>query len=394
MFRDSTLARQMGIGDRWGRIAAPRNQFLLFQRMPRPGTSASSCSPSPRQRLMEAFWRQTRRFLRSEASADGAQEIARSMLRVWGFQPQRLDELPLGLFVGAESMRTALLATGFTEPEINASKLLADGRTAGRLIGTVRDLRGQIVNFWAGSLVDREPKYLFLNGNWKQTVGVIGLETAMPAGSDGQIVLVEDPLDALLLQSKGLSRVAAIGSSGKSLTRRRWRRLAALGVRSVTLVPNDDQRGRQGLRAALRNALSTPDAPEVWFLPPGIVPGAATPAEMVRTAGTEAFRAIIASERVHSYLGRAMSILRSHGPDSQWTPMARRAALEEAIAFYVKANRGDSGRLDRHFVPTIVEGLGLDRDEPAAARIADPSSTGADYCEMHRCRATDCFCFD
>jgi hypothetical protein len=143
----------------------------------------------------------------------------------------------LGLFIERDLVRQGLLGAGFTPEQIDASALADDPRLAGRLVGPIRDRWGRIVSFWARHPEGHPPKFLF-KGRWKEEAGLFGLDVALhPAsGGSGDLIVVQRILDAILLQSRGLRRVAAIGGPPSDLDRRRWQRLAALGLRRLLLV--------------------------------------------------------------------------------------------------------------------------------------------------------------
>ena len=192
--------------------------------------------------LRESLFADAHRFLRCDAANLELLAVCRNWLRSLGFDLQRLDSLPIGVFPSPLVMKEGLLRAGFHIDEIAASGLVGDPRVAERLIGPIRNPSGRILSFWARHPEGRRPKYLFLGRDWKQETPAFGLDAALPRLHDtaGELLLVEDLLDALLLQSAGLPQVAGTLRFSSNLTPPRWQQLAALGVRRVTLVPSDD----------------------------------------------------------------------------------------------------------------------------------------------------------
>lgn len=276
----------------------------------------------------------------------------------------------------------------------------------------------------------------------------MGIEAAVGPTSRGRehLVIVEQLFDALLLQSRGLPNVAAIGGPAHALTRQRWERLAALGVRRVTMAIAADEKEWDTALATLAATFQTRSGPDVFLLPPGTFPNSRGVGPWVRDHGLEAFRSLLETDAVHVYRYKAATILKQHQAGQPWSNARRRAAWKEAIEYYVSAGKGSIPALNEHFVPAIVDGLGRtwdtfepcpgtedespsregeeqpqdqvpwvceDRVSGPALHVvsdtsvdsgdADPSSTPsaapgspltAGTCHVHHCPPTDCFCFD
>ena len=292
--------------------------------------------------LLEAFAGESHRRLLRASGDQEAWETARRFLDRQGFDLAQLDLVPVGLFLDCPTMQESLRLAGFTPSEIEASELAADPRLAGRLVGPIRDLDGSIRSFWARHPVPKRPQYLF-KGRWKEDVPAFGLDVAFPALDDGRLplVLIEGLLDVLLLQFHGFLHVAAIGGDGTHLTRRRWEKLAHLGVRRAILVLRPDEIGLRGAAAAQANARGARLAPDVSVLPPERLEGFASPGEFVRARGISAFRALF-EPRVEL-------------PPAEPHPPAEKS--------------------------------------PPKALVADGCPRPG-FCALHRCDETDCFCFD
>jgi hypothetical protein len=245
--------------------------------------------------IREVFLCTARRLL-LEAEQD--QEIAwhaRSRLAAHGFGWSELAELPLGVITTRRRMFEDLRGAGRSAAEIRDSRLLSDPRLPGRIVGPICDPWGTIVSFWAREPDDRSPRHLFLTGQWRRIAPLVGLETALTAAAEDRLglVVVEDPLDALLLHSHGLMNVAAIAGRGSELSPRCWQRLAALEVSRVTLVLNNEPGALEELSAARENHRQVADAPELFFVLPERLAPWTSPGELVHARDMQAFRALL-----------------------------------------------------------------------------------------------------
>ena len=374
------------------RFGGPSVHNLADTARPAPG----HCGPDERLAgLVEAFCFHAQGLLRQDGGDWEARRDALALLADRGFDPAQWDQLPVGLIVTPDAMHQRLLADGFTRAEIRDSKLVADRRLAGRLVGPITDLAGRITSFWARQPGAQEPTYLYWRGAWRQHVAAFGLQTALRApGATGQIVLVEDILDCLLLWSKGLRSAAALGGPIRRLDAGRWQRLAAAGAGHVTLVADNHTGAGARLLAVLEAAFAAEAPPSIDAVPPESLAGARTPGEFVRRQGIDALREVLAHQRVHAYTLKARDVLRKRRPPGGWTGAERRAAMGEAVAFYTwqSTRRRDTVELDAHFVPPIVEALGWAWGAREARGKPRPSARG--YCTLHGCDETECFCFD
>ena len=300
--------------------------------------------------LSEAFSQAARRFLLEASGQGGACAAAHRFLKALGFDMERLDRLPAGFCPDCPAMKDSLAQAGFTSDEIDASELAADPRLAERLLGPIRDPEGSIRGFWARHPQGKRPQYLF-KGKWKELVPAVGLEVALPALDNGRLplILVESPLDALLLQFYGFLHVAAIGGDAGQMTRRRWECLARLGVRRVILVLRTDEIGRRGAAAALDSAARAKAAPEVSVLTPERLDGLIGPGDFVRARGVPAFRALFEP------VVEPPPVASEPPPPPPPPP----PAPAPPPAPPVRRRRQKSG-----------------------------------FCELHQCEETDCFCFD
>ncbi|NUQ61498.1 MAG: hypothetical protein HUU20_03355 [Pirellulales bacterium] len=324
------------------------------------------------QALLETFFRHTRKLLQDGSNRNRVRKAARSCLEDRGIPLDELKRLPIGLLIDREEMAQTLAEAGYRPEEIEASKLIADDRLAGRLIGPIHDSHGQILSFWARHPEDQPPKYLY-KGRWQEAAGAFGLDVALPALKQrgGALVLVGDVLDAVLLVHQGVAAVAAIGGSAREMTSVRWQRLAEEGIREVTLALCGERRSSDEILAALEAAFSAGSSPRVFVAISDHLQHVGSVSHWHRAHGADAFRELL-EYRVHAYHYKALALLDEHRPDGPWTGAARFAALDAAHAFYDSQARAERiNDLDRFFVPPILKELGLDWNAAPPAEEPD-----------------------
>jgi hypothetical protein len=103
--------------------------------------------------------------------------------------------------------------------------------------------------------------------------------------------VVEGLLDVQLAHCLGMACVVGLGCPLGGLSVQRLVRLAASGIREVTVVPPDDQAGRLGVVTVLEN-VSNPRCRgmEVFVVDPALMAGARDLGELVRRRGSQALR--------------------------------------------------------------------------------------------------------
>lgn len=245
-----------------------------------------------RRSLFEVFLEQARAALLEDKA-----NAARAYLEARGFPEDCLKDLDLGLFTTPADVKAGLAGAGFTADELEASGLLKDGRWEGRLVGAWRDRWGHVETFFARDLTgkaDEGAKYLYRAGTRKEDLVAFGLDVALK-NEEGRkdLVLVEGVLDVVSLHRLGFRNVAAIGGAGRELSAKRWESLAALGVRAVTLVLDDDEPGRTGTLAALENVSKGSNVPVVYVVDPADLAPCKDPDELVRKKGLGAFCSVL-----------------------------------------------------------------------------------------------------
>lgn len=321
--------------------------------------------------LGESLFSIAHHALQFDAAQPELRAACYNALRDVGFDLRRLKSLPIGLFTNPPEMKDGLLNAGFSKNEIVASGLTGDPRLAERLIGPIRDLRGRIVSFWARHPQDIAPKYLFLNRNWRDQVPAFGLDAARSGLSDAanELLLVEDLLDAILLQSAGLPQVAAALGFSRYFAKTRWEHLARLGVERVTLVPGDDGGALVRAASARDAALHSGPAPEVFLLLPESIGCVKNLAGIIRQTSRDSFWAWLKYNRVPRTddLAESARYMTPMAGDADWMP-----DLPE----------DDS---DDPEMPSPVEHNHVEPQRPSSL---------SGLCPLHFCDPMFCFCWD
>ncbi len=364
--------------------------------------AAEPCAQTAgRPDLAEAFLRLCCEHLHE--AADAPDEPARVFLSRRGIDRSMAIRLPLGLAFDCGQMRARLVEQGFTPAEVRAAELAADPRLPGRLIGPVRDPNGHMVTLWALDMHGRRPRLLF-HRPWKHRVPVGGLDVALAAVAPGTapLVLVEDLLDAMLLQGMGLAHAAAVAGCLAEMTPARWESLARLGVGSVVLVVRPGAEAHPMMERALDQAYQAAAAPAISVCTPWQKAPCRSLNEWLQRRGVEALQAAIGRRALPGYSVKARLLLNRHRPATGWNEAARRAAWAEAASFYRARLPFGVAPLDQWFVPPVASELTITWDAsrfcpaepqpPPAPMRRRPASPGR--CPLHHCDPLACFCFD
>ncbi len=340
-------------------------------------------SETPADGLREAYFRHTQALLTASENRDEAWRAARACLHQRGFDLRKLEHLPLGYFPSVEPIWHGLLRDGFSADEIRASNLLADSRLPGRLVGPIRDAGRRIISFWAKS-PEQLDRTLYLSGDWKEQVGVFGLDEAYPAVAHGRhdLLLVEDLWDALLLHSQGCPGVGAIGNSPADISPRRWERLDEQGIHRATLVVDSFHDSHEAAVAAIRQAAFSRRGPAIYVLPPTALHGAWQSWQQGRAARAEALENLLSAHRIHGFHYLALGLIALNKGEGPWTDATRRRTLGAAREFYAAAHQRNVPQLDAFFLPPLLEALGMNWGDRSAwhdSWLEDvPSSNGSD----------------
>lgn len=207
-------------------------------------------------------------------SERSAARHARAAALAFGFTDEEIRRLGFGLYPGPAAIREHLRGLGFHDAEIEASQLVNDraarprAELAGNLLVPLVDEAGETQDFLLVSVDHRHSSlagYRFLLGTANTQIIAHGLHSTLAwSASPHTLVLVEDVLDSLLLQCRGMHSIVAIGGRGGEFAPRRWEELARLGVENVVLAFRQDTRHATSIRDALVNALRARTAPAVY----------------------------------------------------------------------------------------------------------------------------------
>lgn len=227
-------------------------------------------------------------------------------LAVWdyldgrGFSIDDVHNLKLGLYPTPEEVRGYLRSGGFSEAAIEESGLVTDDRHAvrhdwrGSLMVPLQNELGQTVDVLAiipPAISGQRLRCEFARGTVTTSMIAYGLPTALAAPlSRKNLVLVEDIMEALYLQCRGFTNVAAVGGDGREFSSKRWEELARLGFEAVTLAFGNDATRQRDVREALDHALRARTAPEVFVLERTQLLENETLADVARRHGLEACR--------------------------------------------------------------------------------------------------------
>ncbi len=233
-------------------------------------------------------------FDRPSEAAAAAKALAAA--EAFGFSRDEIHRLGCGLYSSPAALRDDLRSVGFSHSDIEAARITCDdaGRPraefSGCLVVPLTDENGQLCDFLLLTVNEQGRAfsgYRFLDGLAKSNVVAYGLQIALsrPTGRES-LVLVDDVLECLLLQCRGIHSVAAMGTSGRDFSPRRWEELARLGVATVTLAFRNDERRATDVRDALVNALRARTAPEV-FIAEAYPAGERSAADVLRRFGKD-----------------------------------------------------------------------------------------------------------
>lgn len=263
-----------------------------------------------------------------------------------GFTKEQIDKAELGFYSTSEWIKQALQQTGYTEAEIETSGVIKDTRWNGRVVGTWRDPRGELATFWARDLHEQNQpaeKYLYLHGTKKAALVAFGLYQALQrTNTKTNLVLVEGLLDVLSLQARGFLSVAGIGGAGGEMKAERFEKLAALGVRSVTLLLDNDKAGCDGILQAISHAQKGNQIPSLYVIDPSHLGDDKDPDEFVRRNGLRAFEKLL-EHRTPANLYKSEILLGTISPQAPLSQ--KREAIERVLANTTEL-RGPQAALD------------------------------------------------
>ncbi|WP_369958624.1 DNA primase [Pseudomonas benzenivorans] len=208
-----------------------------------------------------------------------------------GFAPPGWDNL-LKHLAGDSLQQKAMIDAGLLVENAESGKRY--DRFRDRVIFPIRDSRGRVIAFGGRVLGDDKPKYLnspetpvFHKGQ-----ELYGLYEARKSNRDlDEIMVVEGYMDVIALAQQGLRN--AVATLGTATSEEHLKRLFRL-VPSVLFCFDGDQAGRNAAWRALEACLpNLQDGRRARFL---FLPEGEDPDTLVRSEGTDAFRARIAQQ--------------------------------------------------------------------------------------------------
>jgi DNA primase len=208
-----------------------------------------------------------------------------------GFAPPGWDNLAKHLGGDSLAQKNLIDAGLLVENADNPEKVKRYDRFRDRVIFPIRDSRGRVIAFGGRVLGDDKPKYL----NSPETTvfhkgqELYGLYEARQSNRNlDEIMVVEGYMDVIALAQQGLRN--AVATLGTATSEEHLKRLFRI-VPSVLFCFDGDQAGRKAAWRALEATLSSlQDGRRARFL---FLPEGEDPDTLVRSEGTEAFRARI-----------------------------------------------------------------------------------------------------
>jgi DNA primase len=233
-----------------------------------------------------------------------------------------------------------LIETGMLIQPEEAGKESYD-RFRGRLMIPIRDPRGRVIGFGGRILGPGEPKYL----NSPQTIlfdkgrTLYNLDRAGPASRTARrLIVVEGYMDVIALDRAGIAEVVA--PNGTALTEAQLERLWRLDPSPILCFDGDAAGRKAAIRAATRALpLLRPDR-TLRFVE---LPAGQDPDDVIKSAGREAFEALLASpEPLDARLWR-------HELDAEplTTPEAWAGLKQRLVAHAVTFGHTDLSRMYR-----------------------------------------------
>ncbi|MEA2330195.1 MAG: primase [Thermoleophilaceae bacterium] len=261
-------------------------------------------------------------------SAEAAR--AREYLAGRGLGEEALREFRVGYAPSAwDRVIVGAQRDGFTPAELVAGGLAQRGRESGlydrfrgRIMFPLADARGRVLGFGARAMAEgRGPKYLNTSENEIYHKGrqLFGIDLARShAAKSGRIVVVEGYTDVLALHQAGIRESVAI--MGTALTAEQMSELGRAAP-LIVLALDADRAGQEAMLRAARAAQERGVELRAVEMPEG-----SDPADMLASAGAEAFAA-----RLQGALAMIQFQVRRILADADLdTPSGRDRALEEA----------------------------------------------------------------
>lgn len=241
-------------------------------------------------------------FIESLSSKDG--QAVRDYLDGRDYTGDDIQAMKLGAYTSQKALTAHLKKKGFSPKDMKEAGLL-DSRFENRVAFLWKDFSGRASGLVARSILSAEeqlqekslPKYLYSKGLQRKD-SLFGFESAR--GSTA-VILLEGVLDALLLHSRGLKNVVAMG--GTSLGAEQIQALEKTGTEEILLAPDDDKRGLEAGEKIIQALSISQLRPYVVSLPEGFKDAD----ELVRKEDLPAFQeCLLEAERGSRWLTRML----------------------------------------------------------------------------------------
>lgn len=192
-----------------------------------------------------------------------------------------------------DSLRNHMAGKGFTQEEMLAAAVVAQGRNGsvydsfrGRVIFPIIDLRGNVIGFGGRAMSDHGPKYLNSGDTpvFKKSRNLFALNFAKSTKSD-TLILAEGYMDVIAIHQAGFDN--AVATLGTALTPEQSRLLSQYTKR-VAIAYDSDAAGQAATKRAI-NLLGEIDI-AVSVLE---IQGAKDPDEYIKKFGPERFGNLI-----------------------------------------------------------------------------------------------------
>lgn len=285
-------------------------------------------------------------------------------LKKRGYSLEDIYGMELGAFTNRKALLDLLKEKGYSQQEIKDSKLLTIGEDW-PLVFLWRDQAGRAIGIAGRAILSAQElkerglqKYRYSVGLEKDK-GLIGFSSVRGAKS---LIMVEAPLDALLLNHKGFK---AVGVGGDRLSVDQLKAMEAVGTKELLLALDSDQAGQKATERILSDLRTSSLRAYVVSLPDGFK----DPDELIRAEGSEAFqKALETAERSSSWMAKRMAS--RHDTE---TDRGMDQALEEAGEYLsdIKDSLETKGFLD-----SLQQATGLSRED-LDSRLQEVSKTAS-----------------
>ena len=286
-----------------------------------------------KQKLLSDFQRITVNALKSELGIS-----ARQYLEKRGFNEEKASQYDFGYYPSHDYIEKELQKCSHLISEIHESGIYRQDWN-NRIIYPVKNLRHDIVNFWARDITgkaDDHKKYLYMS---KEKGGDLSVPFNLENAFDLDLISAEGPFDVLTLDAHGMKNV--IGLGGSYLRTEQLEILHKEKIRSITLIPDNDKvkldkphEEPAGIKSARNNIINLAnDDIEIYIVPPHNLSDAKDADEFVIKHGIDAFKNILAATKIHGFQYYAQDIAKRCNKSGSWSIEEQIKAFTEAQEF-------------------------------------------------------------